>query len=269
MRLIMLLIAAAVTVSAQASDVAKVRVTGQNVGLRAQPGVDGMLLERAKRGTELAFIEKANGWVAVQVPENLEFWVSSAYVQDGIVQAKTLRVRSAPSLNSNVVAVVSRGDLVSLRGESDSWLEIASPFGNKAWISEKYVAMIESPKYEPESVVETMPEPAVETIPELEALSVASLPEESQDELQPLKLVLDDSKTQGVEDEIPGILRRANPGLYKLVLNEDGVEKPICLVRGNAVQMEPYLNRSMLMKGKKYWAKDVELPIIQPNKIYL
>ena len=30
-----------------------------------------------------------------------------------------------------------------------------------------------------------------------------------------------------------------------------------------------YLNRSMLLKGKVYWAKDIDLPIIQPEKIHL
>ena len=43
-----------------------------------------------------------------------------------------------------------------------------------------------------------------------------------------------DSLKKGVHDEIrgiPGVLRRANPGLYKLVLITDDLEEPVCLVR--------------------------------------
>ena len=52
-------------------------------------------------------------------------------------------------------------------------------------------------------------------------------------------------------------------------LIEGEIEEPICLVRGKEAQMEKYLNRSMLIKGKKYWAKGVDLPVIQPVKIHL
>ena len=94
-------------------------------------------------------------------------------------------------------------------------------------------------------------------------------PKLTEEELKPLLLVLDKNKEQGVYDEIPGVLRKANPGLYKLVLIVGDLEEPICLVRGKEAQMERYLNRSMLIKGKKYWAKDVTIPVIQPIKIHL
>jgi hypothetical protein len=109
----------------------------------------------------------------------------------------------------------------------------------------------------------------------VEASAPASDPDEAteiipeQEQLPPLMLVLDKTREQGVYVEIPGILRRANPGLYKLVLAQDGMEEPICLVRGSEAQMERYLNRSMLVKGKRYWAKDVELPVVQPERIHL
>ena len=35
------------------------------------------------------------------------------------------------------------------------------------------------------------------------------------------------------------------------------------------VQMERYLNRAMLIKGKKYWAKNVDIPIIKTETIHL
>ena len=43
----------------------------------------------------------------------------------------------------------------------------------------------------------------------------------------------------------------------------------ICLVRGRESQLERMLNRSLLIEGKTYWVKDVDLPVIQPDKIHL
>jgi hypothetical protein len=170
------------------------------------------------------------------------------------------------------VAVLSKGDVVSLRGEFNDWLKIAPPQGSRVWISEDFVEFIEPPK--PPPMIEAIPEPELVVVPapepEVESLSEPEpIAEAGEETLPPLILVMEKSKPQGQYDEIPGVLRRANPGLYKLVLIADGFEEPICLVRGKESQMERYLNRSMLLKGKVYWAKDIDLPIIQPEKIHL
>lgn len=259
MRVLMLLAACAVTASTQTNDVAKVKVTGDRVSLRATPSLDGELLDRAMRGEEMAYFEKTNGWVAVQAPDSLNFWVAAEFLEDGTVQPKKLNVRSGPSKNYNVVAIMERGQVVSSRGEFNSWLKIAPPVGSRVWISEDYVDIVEPPKPEPEVVSEPAPEPEPEPEPVVE-----KVPEE---ELPPLMLVLDDSKPQGKKDKIPGVLRRANPGLYKLVLIVGDLEEPICLVRGRESQLETMLNRSLLIEGSVYWVKDVDLPVIQPDKI--
>jgi uncharacterized protein YraI len=247
--------------TAQTNEVVKAKVTGDRVSLRSGPDVNSELLDRAMKGEELVFLGETNGWLAVQAPESLDFWVSGEYVQNGVVQPAKLNVRSGPSPNYSVVCVVSKGDSLALRGEFNEWLKIAPPAGSRVWISGDYAEVIEPPKPEPEPVVVAEPEPEPEP--------VAVAPKLSEEELQPLILVLDKTKKQGVYDEIPGVLRRANPGLYKLVLIVGDLEEPICLVRGQEAQMESYLNRAMLIKGKKYWAKDVDIPILQPIKIHL
>jgi len=273
MRIVLLLLTAVLTANAQTNGVLKVRVTGDRVNLRARPDLNVEVLDSAMRGEEMVCLEQTNGWVAVQAPESLDYWVAAEYVQNGVVQPEKLNVRSGPSQNYSVVAVLSKGDTVSLRGEFNDWLKIAPPQGSKVWISADFVEIIEPPK--PEPVIETIPEPelVVEPAPEPEVESADAEPgpvvESEKEELPPLILVMDKSKPQGNYDEIPGVLRRANPGLYKLVLISGGFEEPICLVRGKESQMERYLNRSMLLKGKVYWAKDIDLPIIQPEKIHL
>lgn len=258
------------TLVSTTNDLLKARVTGDRVSLRAEPNLEGYLLDRVMRGEELVCLGKTNGWVAVQAPETLDFWISGEFVRNGVVQPEKLNVRAGPSLNYPVVAVLNGGDTVSLRGEFNAWLKIVPPPSSRVWISEDYVEFIQPPA--PEPIVEAAPEPELvqetssETKPEPEAETTV-VPE--QETLPPLMLVLDKAKKQGVYVEIPGVLRRANPGLYKLVLIDGGFEEPICLVRGRESQMEHYLNRSMLIKGKRYWAKDVDLPVVQPELIHL
>lgn len=266
-RLLILLSSLCFSVAAQTNEVAKVKVTGDRVSLRSKPDLNSELLDHAMRGEELEYFEKTNGWVAVQAPDSLNFWVSGEFVQNGVVQPDKLNIRSGPSQNYSVVCVVKKGDSLALRGEFNEWLKIAPPAGSQVWISEKYVEMIEPPK--PEPVVVPAPVEPVVAAPEPKAIPVAVVPPLTEAELKPLMLVLDKSREQGVYDEIPGVLRRANPGLYKLVLIVGDLEEPICLVRGKETQMEQYLNRAMLIKGKKYWAVDVDLPILQPIKIHL
>jgi SH3-like domain-containing protein len=258
-RLIIGMIAVCCVATADTNEVAKVKVLGNNVSLRAKPDINSELIDRAMKGEEMVFLDKTNGWVAVQAPQTMNLWVSAQYIQNGVVQPEKLNVRKGPNLNHVVLAVVKQGDVLALRGEFNGWLKIAPPEGSQVWISEQFTEIIEPPKPEPEPQPEpeSEPEPVVEKVPE------------PKEELPPLMLVLDKNKKQGIYDEIPGILRRANPGLYKLVLITDGFEEPICLVRGKEEQMEHYLNRSMLIKGKKYWAQDVEIPVIQPIKIHL
>lgn len=264
MKLLVLLLATASIVVAQTNNVAKIKVTGDRVSLRAQPSLDGELLDRAMRGEEMVYFEQTNGWVAVQAPESLNFWVAAEFIAEGVVQPKKLNVRSGPSRNYNVVAVVERDEVLTLRGEFNEWLKIAPPVGSRVWISADYIELIEPPK--PEPIV--VPEPVA--VPE-PASPVASEPQvdEKAEVAAPLMLVLDESKPQGKLDRIPGVLRRANPGLYKLVLIVGDIEEPICLVRGKESQLEKMLNRSLLIEGKLYWVKDVDLPVIQPDLIHL
>jgi hypothetical protein len=258
------------TETTETNAVVRVRVTGDRVSLRATPALDGSLLESAMLGDELLYLTQTNEWIGVQAPDILDYWVASKYVKNGVVQPDRLNVRAGPSLNYAKLAELSAGDAIVLRGEFNGWLKIAPPAGSCVWINEAYVEVLYPPTPESnqsEALVKEPVKPADESAtgsPPMDGEIVAE-----PDRLPSVMLVLDESRKQGDYVELPGVLRRANPGLYKLVLIDSGFEEPICLVRGRESQMERYLNRSMLIKGKRYWAKDVELPVIQPEKIHL
>lgn len=263
MKFLMILLAvAAGTACAQSNVYPRVKVTGDRVSLRAQPGLEGELLDRAMRGEEMPYIDHTNGWYAVQAPSNLNFWVFGDYVDNGTVLPKKLNVRSGPSQNYNVVTIVLRDELVDVRGEFNGWLKIAPPKGTRVWISADYSEILQPPRPEPVAAAESEPEPeAQEELKE----EVAEAPAKA--ETPAFLMSLDKSRKQGEAEEYPGIIRRANPGLYKLVLKTDTFEETICLIRGDINQMEKFLNYPVLLKGHIYWVKDVDVPVMIPTHI--
>lgn len=261
--IILLLAAICCFVQAQTNELPMITVLGDRVSLRAGPDINSELLDRVMKDDQLVWLGETNGWFAVQLPDTIDLWVAEEYVEEGKVTTPRLNVRSGPNLNYSVVCVVSEGDRLTERDTYNGWIKIAPPAGSRAWISAEFAELVKPPQPEPEPAAEPMPEP------EPEPVAVTVAPQPAEEELKPLVLVLDKSKKQGEYWEIPGVLRRANPGLYKLVLITEDTEETICLVRGQKDQMERNLNRAMLIKGKKYWALDVDLPIIQPVKIHL
>ena len=267
--LMFVMVSVAAAQTNQVDDVLKVRVTGDGVSLRPRPELSGYPLDRAMSGDELIFLDETNGWVGVQAPDTIEVWVAGEYVQDGVVTPKRLNVRSGPGLNYPVVAIVSQGDLLQVKREFNSWTAVAPPESCIVWISADYVEKIAPPvemaETAPIEVVEVTPEEETEVDPiEEQVVQVAE-----EEELPSLMLVLDESKEQEVFVELPGVLRRANPGLYKLVLVEGDWEEAICLVRGRKSQMEDCLGRTILIKGPRFWVKDLVLPVVQPDTIVM
>lgn len=251
----------------QSNDVPKVVVTGDRVSLRAAPSLNGDLLDRAMSGDELIYYSETNGWAGVQAPKTLDVWVLAEFIQDNMILPEKLNVRSGPSLNYPVVAAIRKGDTVEVRGDFNGWLKIVPPESCVVWISADYVKHINPPVEEPEpkiEVPEEKPEPEVKKPEEV----IEEKPEE--EELPPLMLEIDGSRVQQVMVTVYGVLRPANPGLYQLVLIEDEWEEPVCLIRGSEAQkeeLEQLLNRSLRIKGRRYWLKSTYLPLIQPEDI--
>ncbi len=254
------------TTVVQTNNVQKVVVTGDRVSLRAEPSLNGDLLDRAMRGDELVYCSETNGWVGVTAPKTLDVWVLGEFIQDDVVLPEKLNVRSGPNLNYPVVAAVKKGEKVEVRDEFNGWVKIVPPESCVVWISADYIKRIDLPIEEPkpENVAEEKPDPKEET-PET---VVKETP--IKEELPALLLEIDGSRVQQTMVTVYGVLRRANPGLYQLVLIEGEWEEPVCLIRGNEAQkqeLENLLNRSLRIKGRRYWLKSTYLPLIQPEFI--
>ena len=248
-----------------------VTVTGDRVSLRAAPELNAVLLDRAMKGDQLLLADNSNPeWIGVRPPLKIDSWVNAEFIRDDIVLPSRLNVRSGPSLSHGVLAVVSRGEELTVRGTLDGWIRIAPPKEAIVWISRAYTDMspVEPPKEPVKPIIVESPKPDV---PETEKVVVQQVLNElvmSTSDVPGLPEVLeaDPEKEQGVEEQFSGILQPANDVLYKLV-DPKFKSIVICYVRGNSEQMKAYAGRSLTLAGRAYWATGVNMPVIRPATI--
>ena len=285
---------------AQEPDV--VTVTGDRVSLRAAPELNAVLLDRAMSGDQLLLADNSNPeWVGVRPPQEIDLWVHSGYLHEGVVLPPLLNIRSGPSLSHGVVAIVSRDKKLTVRGELDGWMRIAPPEEAVVWISRKYTDLslslvpgtadekapvlitgTEAPAPENESKI------VITVIPTEPALAKLAAPDPVETEqvvktvLQPVindvmiaaagladlpeTLTPDSEKEQGVAEQFTGTLQPANAILYKLI-DPKLDTAVVCYIRGNAEQMAAYAGRLLTLTGKVYWAKGLSQPFLVPEKI--
>ncbi len=248
--------------AALAQDLQLVTVTGDRVSLRAAPEINAVLLDRAMKGDQLLLADNSNSeWIGVRPPLKIDFWVNAEFIRDDVVLPTRLNVRSGPSLSHGVVAIVSRGEELTVRGTLDGWVRIAPPKEAIVWISRAYtdVSPVEPAEEPKPAVPKTKEEVVQQVLTELvmSAVDVPGLPE---------VLEADPEKEQGVEEQFAGILQPANDVLYKLV-DPKFKSIVICYVRGNSEQMKAYAGCSLALTGRTYWAADLDQPFLVPEKI--
>jgi len=258
----------AATVFAQ-EDV-KVKVTGDRVSLRAEPNTNAVLVCRVMLGDELALKDNNNpDWVGVLPPETADFWVSAEFITNNTVRTELLNIRSGPSLSHSVVGTASSGTVLNVRGEISQWLKIAPTSNTVIWISRKYVDA-------PGAVV-TVVEPvaaSVSTQQTQTVVQVVAAEPTVQDIMTAIsatsqkKLIVDSSKTQGVEGTYYGVLRPSDVTLYQLV-DDHFTDITVCYVRGNLAQMQTFNGMRLQITGKVYWAQGMDLPVVKPTRIRL
>jgi SH3-like domain-containing protein len=124
-----------------------VRVTADNVNLRAKPQLTAEVLAQVHYDEQLAAREIGEEWIEVATPAAVDLWISKDYVQqpDNVIGARRVNVRAGPSINYNIVDTLERGTPVEPRGELDGWLKIAPPPTTHLWIHRDYVEIPSAP----------------------------------------------------------------------------------------------------------------------------
>ncbi len=122
-----------------------VRVTADNVNLRAKPQLTAEVVVQARYDDRLAAREVGPEWVEVAAPATADLWVAKPYVQQpqNTIGANRVNVRAGPGINYNIVCTLSLGDVVQPRGEEiQDWIKIAPPADAHLWISREFVEIL-------------------------------------------------------------------------------------------------------------------------------
>lgn len=122
-----------------------VRVTADNVNLRAKPLLTAEVVAQAKYNDELVARDIGEEWVEVDAPATVDFWVNKEFVQvpQNTIGTQRVNVRAGPSINYNIVATLSMGDKIEPRGEEmQGWLKIAPPPTAHVWVSRDFVEIL-------------------------------------------------------------------------------------------------------------------------------
>ena len=137
--------AAVLAAAAAASAQTPVRVTADNVNLRAKALLTAEVVAQAAYDERLTAYEIGDEWVEVAAPEQASLWVTKSFVQQpaNTIGANRVNVRAGPGINYNVVCTLELGATVEPRGEEVAeWLKIAPPAAARLWISRDYVEIL-------------------------------------------------------------------------------------------------------------------------------
>ena len=122
-----------------------VRVTADNVNLRAKPLLSAEVVAQAKYDDRFVARTVSNDWIEVPAPATVDLWVMKQYVQSpqNTIGANRVNLRAGPSINYNIVDTLALGDTVEPRGEEvQEWLKIAPPPSAHVWISREFVEIL-------------------------------------------------------------------------------------------------------------------------------
>ena len=137
------LLAAAGTIVLQAQT--PVRITADNVNLRAMAVPTADVVGQVGYDTRLTAYEIGEQWVEVAAPATADFWVMKSFVvaPGNTIGANRVNVRAGPSINYNIVCILSLGDVVAPRGEElQDWIKIAPPANARVFVSRDYVEIL-------------------------------------------------------------------------------------------------------------------------------
>jgi N-acetylmuramoyl-L-alanine amidase len=126
------------------------KVNTNGLRVRKGPSTSDGVLTVLQNGDSVTVTDEDGDWLLVE-SESTRGWVHREYIsgtettpakksesKQGIITDNTLNVRTSPSLQSTVLGVLNKGDVVEVTGSVSGWYEIR--FGGvQAWVSESYL----------------------------------------------------------------------------------------------------------------------------------
>lgn len=302
--LAVLLIGGYASVPAADAATTRAQITGDNVNLRAKDLPESEVVAQLNDGDVVEIKGYSGDWAEIVPPQSADLWVSKDFIQDGVVQVKTLNVRAGPGGNFSIVGSLARGDTVSIRGEMTDWYKIVPPATCSLWVNKQYVGSPSKPG--PVRVAgvepEPRPQPAPQPRPAVTVPAPARRPEEPRREparesresvTVPPQVVSAAPAEEGMQSDVPaswkliplegqgkriersGTLksvgwRMKRPSHFRLVRYVDSRRfETICYVRGNRQQLSEWLGEEIGVRGREYWIQNEKYPIVVIDQLML
>ena len=140
-------------------------VDGSGLRLRAKPNTDAEILANASVGDNVVIIREVDGWYLVDY--NLIIgYMSKDYVTFkekenvelgyGVVESGSVNLRSAPGVDSNLLATLDEGETAYIIGFNCGWYKVQYE-GQTGYIRSDLLALTEAPKYNSQTIVGEAP----------------------------------------------------------------------------------------------------------------
>jgi len=245
------------------------KVTGDNVSLRAKPATTAEVVGKVSIGDSLTGLEQQGEWFRVALPTNTACWVAAEFIVNGITVDR-VNVRCGPSRSYNSLGVLARGTKVEIRQQKEKWFQIAPQPGISAWITTSFVIG-------PQAVVPVAAVPATTSAPAPVPATPTATPQPMPTPQPPppdIKPQLAPQASQGqASDGWEGVLEsggifRSGPAKFRLVKKGSAGETLIvCYLRGNQDQLASLKGRRVRIQGREYWLKEIKEPLVVPESI--
>jgi uncharacterized protein YraI len=280
----------------------EIRVTGNNVNLRAGPSDQTEVLTQASSGDTLVASSLDGDWLEVEPPKGSFVWIHKDLVENTIVKAPKARLRAGPGTAFSSVGNISEGSSLNVISEFNGWLKVVPPANCKFWISRQHIEPITQKPVIPESkppAQTVQPKPAIippKSTPETIAIpphpvgsaspitiparipAVASTSLQEGDADLPEGLTRDmliSTMDQGKQVTYKGTLKssiltlRKTTRLTLVERDEHGDIATLCYVFGNMDQLNAVVGKKIILIGREYRLQGLRFSVIAPEQIII
>lgn len=278
-----------------------VRITANNVNLRAQPRLNAEVVTQAHYDERLVARTLGEEWIEVAAPATADLWILKEYIQQpqNTIGANRVNVRAGPGIAYSVVDTLELGDPVEPRGEElQGWLKIAPPPNAFLWVSREYVEIPDgtnmasaaeaasaddtekdnaqsgktSARAKQAAATAAAPVPALPTPIVSPSVPVSDSSGREIPVPPPANLKLIPLAGQGRFMEVTGKLRAAPlineaPTRYRVVRWQNNRWQVLCHVYGEATKFRSLQDKTVRLKGREYWIQGAAAPVLVPDQI--
>jgi len=286
----------------------QMRVTADGVNVRCGPGTRFEVVCQADDGDVVSVRRTTEEWSEIAPPANARLWVYGELIEDGIVIASRVQIRSGPGISYRPAGKLDKGYKVTIEETAGEWVRIAPPPEASVWISNLYLEAPGAPAKpapkpaKPASkppVAKPATKPIAKPAPAKPATPKPAQPQPVVTAPRPVppQPVPDDEADSSVEEApLPVALQgrrlardRKQGGLVRLegeIQTARGVWGKLssfrlvgrdpegrittrCYLLGNPKQLESILGRRASIDGRQYWVHRVRYPGVRPDRIRL